>query len=60
MKAKYVTEIYNLVTPTKANRARSGIELRVAIDEIFRKGCHEHLDKLEEKIRAEELHKLQN
>ena len=33
----------------------SGDELREEINEVFRKDCHDHLDKLEEKAKAEEI-----
>ena len=47
MRAKYINEIYNLVTPTKTNMAMSGNELRAAIDDIFSKDMKETIYKIE-------------
>ena len=55
MKKKYIDEILNLATNTEKNKSMSGDKLREEINEIFRKDCHDHLDKLEEKAKAEEI-----
>ena len=55
MKKKYIDVILNLATNTEKNKSMSGDELREEINEVFRKDCHDHLDKLEAKAKAEEI-----
>ena len=57
MKAKYVQEIYNLVTPTKTNMAMSAKELRAAIDNVFTKNTFEGIAADKAK-RAKDLQQL--
>ncbi len=57
MKAKYVQEIYNLVTPTKTNMAMSVKELRAAIDNVFTKNTFESIAADKAK-RAKDLQQL--
>ena len=54
MKKKYIDEILNLATNTEKNKTMSGDKLRDEINEIFKKDWLDHLDKLEEKAKAEE------
>ena len=55
MKKKYIDEILNLATNTEKNKSMSGDKLRDEINEIFKKDWLDHLDKLEEKAKAEEV-----